>query len=119
MALFMDYHEDLGLPAEAPAQIAEDTSHARANWVGVRQVELCPNPDGKVYCLLDGSDEDAIRQHHAALGVPCGEVHQVDSLTSPAIPPRYRIGHRATPPHTAPRTVTVGSRLTSGRLARH
>jgi Nickel responsive protein SCO4226-like len=75
MALFMDYHEDLKLPAEAPAQIAEDTSHARADRFGVRQVEPCHNPDGKVYCLLDGPDQDAIRQHHTALGVPCGEVH--------------------------------------------
>ena len=40
MARFMDFHEDLKLPAEA-------------------------------------------RQHHAALGVPCGEVHQVDWLTWP------------------------------------
>jgi Protein of unknown function (DUF4242) len=36
--------------------------------------------DGKVYCLLDAPDEQAIRQHHAALGVPCSDVHQVDSL---------------------------------------
>jgi hypothetical protein len=83
MALFTDYHEDLKPPAEALAQIAEDTSHARADRFGVRQVELYHNPDGKVYCLLDGPDEDAIRQHHAALGVPCGEVHQVGSLTWP------------------------------------
>jgi hypothetical protein len=83
MALFMDYHEDLKLPAEALAQIAEDASHARADRFGVRQVELYHSPDGKVYCLLDGRDEDAIRQHHAALGVPCGEVHQVGSLTWP------------------------------------
>jgi hypothetical protein len=83
MALFMDYHEDLKLPAEALAQIAEDASHARADRFGVRQVELYHNPDGKVYCLLDGPDEDAIRQHHAALGVPCREVHQVGSLTWP------------------------------------
>jgi len=47
----------------------------------VRQVELYHNGDGKVYCLLDGPDEQAIRAHHAALGVPCGDVHQVDSLT--------------------------------------
>jgi hypothetical protein len=46
----------------------------------VRQVELYHNADGIVYCLLDGPDEDAIRQHHAALGVPCGDVHEVDSL---------------------------------------
>ena len=81
MALFMDYHEDLKLPAHAIAQIAEGARHTRADRFGVRQVELYHNPDGKVYCLLEGPDEDAIRQHHAALGVPCGDVHQVDSLT--------------------------------------
>ena len=81
MALFMDFHENLKLPAEAIAQIAEDARAARADQFGVRQVELYHNPDGKVYCLLEGPDEDAIRKHHAALGVPCGDTHQVDSLT--------------------------------------
>ena len=81
MARFMDFHEDLKLPAEAIAQIAEDARSARADRFGVRQVELYHNPDGKVYCLLEGPDEDAIRAHHAALGVPCGDIHQVDSLT--------------------------------------
>jgi hypothetical protein len=46
----------------------------------VRQVELYHNADGKVYCLLEGPDEEAIRNHHAALNVPCGDVHRVDSL---------------------------------------
>ena len=81
MARFMDFHENLKLPAEAIARIAEDTRNARADRFGVRQIELYHNPDGKVYCLLEGPDEDAIRQHHAALGVPCGDVHQVNSLT--------------------------------------
>ena len=81
MARFMDFHQDLKLPAEAIAQIADDTRNGRADQFGVRQVELYHNPDGQVYCLLEGLDEDAIRQHHAALGVPCGNVHQVNSLT--------------------------------------
>jgi len=81
MPLFVDYHEDLKLPAEASAQIADDARNARADQFGVRQVELYHNPDGKVYCLLEGPDENAIRHHHAALGVPCGDVHQVNSLT--------------------------------------
>ena len=81
MALFIDFHEDLKLPAEAIAQIAEDTRAARADQFGVRQVELYHNLEGRVYCLLEGPDEDAIRKHHAALGVPCSDVHQVDSLT--------------------------------------
>jgi hypothetical protein len=76
----MDFHQDLKLPADEIEQIAEDTRNAKADQFGVRQVELFHNADGNVYCLLDGPDEDAIRQHHAALGVPCGDVHEVDSL---------------------------------------
>jgi Protein of unknown function (DUF4242) len=81
MARFMDFHEDLKLPAEAIAQIADDTRNGRADQFGVRQIELYHNAGGTVYCLLDGPDEEAIRQHHAALGVPCGDVHRVDGLT--------------------------------------
>jgi Protein of unknown function (DUF4242) len=81
MARFMDFHQDLKLPAEAIAQIAEDTRNAEADEFGVRQIELYHNPEGQVYCLLEGPDEEAIRQHHAALGVACGGVHRVDSLT--------------------------------------
>jgi hypothetical protein len=80
MPQFMDFHPDLKLLAEAIAQIADDTRHARADRFGVRQIELFHNGDGQVYCLLDAPDEQAIRAHHAALGVPCGDVHQVDSL---------------------------------------
>jgi Nickel responsive protein SCO4226-like len=81
MARFMDYHDDLKLPAQAIAQIAQDTRDGTADQFGVRQIELYHNPQGIVYCLLDGPDEQAIRDHHAALGVPCGDVHQVGSLT--------------------------------------
>ena len=81
MPRFMDVHEDLRLPDEAIAQITEDTRNMKTDEFGVRQVELYHNPEGKVYCLLEGPDEDAIRKHHAALGVPCGDVHRVNSLT--------------------------------------
>jgi Protein of unknown function (DUF4242) len=81
MARFMDYHQDLKLPPGAIAQIADDTRTQQADQFGVRQVELYHNADGRVYCLLDGPDEQAIRDHHAALGVPCGDVHEVTSLT--------------------------------------
>jgi Nickel responsive protein SCO4226-like len=81
MPRFMDFHEDLKLPAEAIAQIADDARNARADDFGVRQIELYHNPGGKTYCLLEGPDEEAIRRHHAVLGIPCGDVHQVNSLT--------------------------------------
>ncbi len=80
MPMFMDFHDDLKLPAEAVAQIAQDTQQGATDEFGVRQVELYHNADGKVYCLLDGPDEDAIRKHHHALNVPCGDVHQVTGL---------------------------------------
>jgi hypothetical protein len=77
----MDFHDDLKLPPEAVEQIAQGAKQGATDEFGVRQVELYHNPDGKVYCLLDGPDEDAIRKHHEAIGVPCGDVHKVDSLT--------------------------------------
>jgi hypothetical protein len=81
--LFMDYHDHLKLPAEAIQQIAAGTRDGETDQFGVRQVELYHNADGKVYCLLEGPDEEAIRNHHAALNVPCGDVHQVSSLLLP------------------------------------
>jgi len=33
-----------------------------------------------VYCLLEAPNAEAVRKHHEALGVPCGEVHQVNTL---------------------------------------
>jgi hypothetical protein len=80
MARSIDFHDDLKLPAETIAQIAEDTRNTTTDRFGVGQIELYHNPEGKVYCLLEVPDEDAIRKHHATLGVPCGAVHQADSL---------------------------------------
>jgi hypothetical protein len=81
MPRFMDYHDDLKLPAEAIEQIAAGARDGATDDFGVRQVELYHDDGGHVYCLLDGPDEEAIRQHHAALGVPCGDVHRVSGLT--------------------------------------
>lgn len=80
MPTFMDFHDDLALPAEAVEQIRQGAKDGATDEFGVRQVELFHNADGKVYCLLDAPDEEAVRRHHAALDVPCGAVHQVDSL---------------------------------------
>lgn len=80
MAKFMDYHDDLKLPVEAIDQIANATKEGKKDQFGVRQIELYHNPQGKVYCLLEAPDADAVRSHHEALGVPCGDVHEVKGL---------------------------------------
>lgn len=80
MPQFMDFHEDLKLPDEAIQQITQETKDHKVDQFGVRQVELFHNAGGQVYCLLDAPDADAVRAHHAALGVPCGDVHEVSGL---------------------------------------
>jgi hypothetical protein len=76
----MDFHDDLKLSDDAIASLAEGTRNEATDEFGVRQLELYYNSEGKVYCLLDGPDAEAIKKHHDALGVPCGQVDEVQSL---------------------------------------
>lgn len=80
MPRFMDSHNDLKLPPEAVNQIAQGARDGVADEFGVRQIELYHNTEGQVYCLLEAPDEEAVRRHHEALQVPCGDVHRVNSL---------------------------------------
>ncbi len=80
MPQFMDFHPELKLPQEAIDEIAAGAAAGATDQFGVRQVELFHNSDGQVYCLLDAPDEQAVRDHHAALGVDCGEVHEVSGI---------------------------------------
>jgi hypothetical protein len=80
MAQFMDYHAGLKLPDEAIQQLRDDTVNGKYDEFGVRQMELYHNAEGHVYCLLEAPDAEAVRKHHAALGVSCSDVHEVKSL---------------------------------------
>jgi hypothetical protein len=80
MPQFMDFHDDLKLSTEAIEQIRQEAKEAKSDDFGVQQVELFHNHDGNVYCLLEAPDADAVRKHHEALGLPCGDVHEVSGL---------------------------------------
>ena len=80
MPQFMDFHDDLKLPEDAVQQIAREARGHKADEFGVRQLELFHNADGKVFCLLEAPSAEAVRHHHAALGVPCGDVHEVSGI---------------------------------------
>ena len=60
MARFMDFHEDLKLPAEAIAQIAEDTRNARADRFGVSSARRRQQRDSRGRAL-------AVGRHHRGL----------------------------------------------------
>ncbi len=68
------------LPQQAIDAIGQGTRNGDVDQFGVRQIELFHDPEGKVSCLLEAPDEQAVRNHHETLDVPCGEVHRVDSL---------------------------------------
>jgi hypothetical protein len=76
----MDFHNDLKLPPEAIDQLTQDTEQQKSDQFGVRQVDLFYNSDGQAYCLLEAPDADAVRRHHEALGLECGDVHEVHGL---------------------------------------
>jgi hypothetical protein len=76
----MDFHDDLKLPQEAIDAIGQGAKNGEKDEFGVQQLELYYNADGRVYCLLDGPDVESVRKHHAALDVPCGDVHEVKQL---------------------------------------
>jgi uncharacterized protein DUF4242 len=75
-----DVHDDLEPPPEAVQQIGDGARAGAVEEFGVGQIDLSSHPEGTVYCLLDAPDEEAVHRHHAALDVPCGEVHRVDRL---------------------------------------
>ena len=77
----MNSHDRVNLPGEVIAQLTTDASDHRADQFGVRQIELYPTANGKVYCLLEAPDEEAVRSHHEALGVDCADVYLVEGIT--------------------------------------
>jgi hypothetical protein len=82
MPQFMDFHTDLKLPQEAIDDIAKGAEAGTADEFGVRQLELYHNANGKVYCLLEAPNEQAVRDHHAALGVHVGDIDEVTGIRS-------------------------------------
>ena len=80
MPRFMDFHQDLKLPAEAIAQIADDTRHGRTDRFGsARSSSTTTQPARCIACSKGQTRKPSasVIQHW---GVLCGGVHQVDSL---------------------------------------
>jgi quinol monooxygenase YgiN len=78
MPKFMDFHPNFQISPERVAQLRQEMVEGTVDQYGVRQLELFHSPDGLgVYCLLEGPDEVAVRNHHHG---NCGEVIRVESL---------------------------------------
>jgi hypothetical protein len=78
MATFMDVHNGMkGVTAEQlRAEHAKDT--AIENDEGVRFVKAWADPtSGKVFCLAEGPNIEAVKRVHARAGHPADEVYEV------------------------------------------
>jgi hypothetical protein len=80
MPNFMDFHDDLKLPSEVILQDHAGHQGCQSRRVRCAAVGAVPQRRRQGDCLLEAPDADAVRNHHAALGVPCGEVHEVSQL---------------------------------------
>jgi hypothetical protein len=78
MPRFMDFHPDYQISADSIARLRGEVADGTPDQYGVRQLELFYSPNGKgIYCLLEGPDELAVRNHHNGR---CNEVLEVESL---------------------------------------
>ncbi len=78
MPRFMDFHPDYQISPDGIARLRREVADGTMDEYGVRQLDLFYNPGGKgIYCLLEGPDEVAVRNHHKGR---CNEVIEVESL---------------------------------------
>ena len=83
MPKFIDYHEKA--PALSPEMVGQMVAAMKAgkpNELGVTPINFFMSTGGQGYCLSEAPNAEAVRQMHAALGVPISakDVVEVQSL---------------------------------------
>ncbi len=77
----MPYFADAHPCGEVPiAVLLANLNAACASQVGpagVRPVDYCLGAGGRITCIVEAPDAEAVRQFHAARGLPCRYVRQV------------------------------------------
>lgn len=78
MATFMDVHTDMkGVTREQlEKEHRKDQEHEKKE--GVRFIKAWADPtSGKVFCLSEGPNRDAVRRVHEKAGHPTNEIYEV------------------------------------------
>jgi Protein of unknown function (DUF4242) len=76
---FIDRHLAETVSDEAFARALLEAEEHRVDAHGVLVVGHWLE-SGRVYCVLEASDAQAVRKQHAALGLPCDDLHEVEPL---------------------------------------
>lgn len=83
MAMFMDVHTDMkGITKEQLEQAHQQDLKFEKDEKGVHFVQAWADPStGKVFCLSEGPDREAVKRVHTKAGHPSDEIYEV-SLTA-------------------------------------
>jgi hypothetical protein len=82
MPIFLDTHHGSELATDAIRDFLRAARTATRDGFGVRPLDLYCGEDGRVFCVVAAPDEACVRQQHAANGVVCRRVRQVESSGS-------------------------------------
>ena len=84
MPFFVDAHPAREVPIKVLLANLKAARAGQADPTGVRPVDYCLGSGGRVTCILEATDAAAVRQFHAAVGLPCRYVRQVAPPSEPA-----------------------------------
>lgn len=78
MARFIDVHSNMKGITEEQLREAHARDHQHQGAEGVKFVKAWADPStGKVFCLSEGPNKDAIRRVHQKAGHPTTEIYEV------------------------------------------
>ena len=81
MPLYIDWHEARELPEEIRSTIKDRIKSGDADEFGVVDRGVVYDKTAhRMFCVLDAPDEDAVRRHHEAAGVPVESIHPADAI---------------------------------------
>lgn len=84
MAMFMDVHTDMkSITREQLEEAHKADLEAEKGEKGVHFIKAWADPStGKVFCLSEGPDRDAVKRVHTKAGHPSDEIYEVPLTTS-------------------------------------
>lgn len=83
MAMFMDVHTDMkGITKEQLEQAHQQDLKFEKDEKGVHFVQAWADPStGRVFCLSEGPDREAVKRVHTKAGHPSDEIYEVSVTT--------------------------------------
>lgn len=81
MPTFIDWHRAGEIPPDVKETIERNIREGRPDENGVIDRGVVLDKDaGRLYCILDAPDEEAVRRHHEAAGIAVEQVHPADAI---------------------------------------